>query len=174
MTLRGFAMSMLLLTALPASPVFAQQPADPSLTSTEPAAKAQAFQMTTLQTSQPQVFAAIADHALGVAMKSAVMPALFGEDSRYVASRSSSGIRRAAYAASRSVVTRSRAGQLQFNVSEVGGAGITAGLSNLYRPAADRSLTATLSRWGAQVLFDTLSNELREFWPDIRRVFHHP
>ena len=172
MTFRGFAMSILLLTAFPAASVSAQQPADPLMTSTEPAGIASAFQMTSLQTSQPQIFAAIADRAFGVAMKSAVLPALFGEDSRYVASRSSNGVTRAAYAASRSLVTRSHAGHLRFNMSEIGGAGITAGLSNLYHPAADRSVTATLSRWGSQVLFDTLSNELKEFWPDVRRALH--
>ena len=130
--------------------------------------------MTTLQTSQPQVFDAIADRAFGVAMKRVVMPALFGEDSRDVASRPSSGIRRAGYAASRIIVMQDHVGRLKFNVPEVAGAGIAAGLSNLYRPAADRSLTATLSRWGTQVLFDALSNELHEFWPDVRRVFRRP
>ena len=128
--------------------------------------------MTTLRTSQPRVFAAIADRAFGLAMKSAVLPALFGEDSRYVPSRSASGFGRVAYAASRTFVTRTDAGRARFNASEVAGAGITAGLANLYRPAADRSVTATLSRWGSQVVFDALSNELKEFWPDLRRAFH--
>jgi len=29
-----------------------------------------------------------------------------------------------------------------------------------------------LSRWGMQVMWDTLSNELKEFWPDVRRKLH--
>lgn len=174
MTSRGLALSTLLLIILAAGPVFAQQPADPSLTATEPVATAQAFQMTTLRTSQPQVFAILADHALGVAIKNALMPTLFGQDTTYVASRSSRGLRRATDAASQSLLTRNGDGRRRLNISEVGGAGIAAGLSNLYRPAGDRSVTATLSRWGAQLLVDTLSNELREFWPDIRRAFHKP
>ena len=174
MTSRCFALSTLLFIALPAGSVFAQQPADPTLSATEPAAMAQAFQMTTLRTSQPQIFAVIADRALGVAIKNAVMPALFGEDSTFVASRSSSAIRRATDAAARTVAIRNGPGRFQLNISEVGGAGIAAGLSNLYRPAGDRSVTATLSRWATQLLADTVSNELREFWPDVRRAFHKP
>lgn len=158
------------LAALPVPAVLAQQPSEPTLLSADRVSSAQSFQMTTLQTSEPRVFAAITDRALGIAMKRAVLPVLFGEDSRYMASPSSSGIRRVADAAAHTVVTRRNGGRLRFNAPEIGGAGITAGLSNLYRPAADRSMTATLSRWGAQLLFDTLSDELKEFAPDIRRA----
>ena len=77
-------------------------------------------------------------------------------------------------AGDQSLLTRNGDGRRRLNISEVGGAGIAAGLSNLYRPVGDRSVTATLSRWGTQLLVDTLSNELREFWPDIRRAFHKP
>jgi hypothetical protein len=41
--------------------------------------------------------------------------------------------------------------------------------ANVYYPRADRSVTTTLTRWGMQVMWDSLSNELKEFWPDIRR-----
>jgi hypothetical protein len=41
--------------------------------------------------------------------------------------------------------------------------------ANVYCPRVDRSLTTTLTRWGMQVMWDSLSNELKEFWPDIRR-----
>ena len=60
MTFRRFAMSILLLTAFPCVSASAQQPADPLMTS-EPAAIARAFEITSLQTSQPQIFAAICD-----------------------------------------------------------------------------------------------------------------
>ncbi len=29
-----------------------------------------------------------------------------------------------------------------------------------------------LTRWGMQVLWDTLSNEMKEFWPDVREKLH--
>jgi hypothetical protein len=39
----------------------------------------------------------------------------------------------------------------------------------MYYPSSDRSIGDTLTRWGMQVMWDTVSNELKEFWPDIRR-----
>jgi hypothetical protein len=42
-----------------------------------------------------------------------------------------------------------------------------AGLSNVYYSPADRTVGATMSRWGTQVMWDTVANELKEFWPDI-------
>jgi hypothetical protein len=77
---------------------------------------------------------------------------------------------RVAYAASRSVVTRRRTtGSRRFNVSEIGGNLTAAALENAYYPSSSRSLTSTAGRWGMQVMWDTLANELKEFWPDIRR-----
>ena len=66
-------------------------------------------------------------------------------------------------------MTRGASGASQFNLSEIGGNAFAAGVSNLYYPAADRTLPSTLTRWGTQIMWDTLSNELKEFWPDIRR-----
>jgi len=28
-------------------------------------------------------------------------------------------------------------------------------------------VAGTMSRWGTQVMWDTVANELKEFWPDI-------
>jgi hypothetical protein len=70
---------------------------------------------------------------------------------------------------SRSAVTRTDAGGSQFNVSEIGGNLLAAGLSNVYYPAGSRSVSNTLTRWGTQVMWDTLANELKEFWPDFHR-----
>jgi hypothetical protein len=81
-------------------------------------------------------------------------------------------MRRVEYAASRSVITRDRSGQRQFNYSEIGGNAAAAAVSNLYYPPDARSASAMLVRWGTQVMWDTLSNELKEFWPDIRRRIH--
>jgi hypothetical protein len=38
-----------------------------------------------------------------------------------------------------------------------------------YHPAADRNLPSTLSVRVTQFGFDTLTNVMTEFWPDIRR-----
>lgn len=115
----------------------------------------------------------MADNAIGNFLTSAVMPLAAGQDPRYFQSGRGSVGRRVAYAASRSVITRRRSGSSQFNVSEIGGNAMAAGLSNLYYARPERTLTGTLTRWGMQVKWDTLSNEMKEFWPDIRHKLHH-
>jgi hypothetical protein len=115
----------------------------------------------------------LADNSIGNFLTTAVMPLAMRQDPRYFESGHGSIVRRVAYAASRSVVTRSRSGQPQFNVSEIGGNAIAAGLSNLYYTPAERTVTGTLTRWGMQVMWDTLSNEMKEFWPDVRHKLHH-
>ena len=110
---------------------------------------------------------AFADNSIGNFMTTAVVPSLTNQDPRYFRSGEGGAFRRIAYAASRGVVTRTRLGRAVFNISEVGGNLAAAGLSNLYHDAADRTVVGTMSRWGLQVMGDTISNELKEFWPDI-------
>ena len=114
-----------------------------------------------------------ADSTISSFLTSAIFPALLRQDPRYFELREGSGWRRAGYAASRTVITRSRSGQAQFNLSGVGGNGVAAAVSNLYYPSADRSAAQTLVRWGTQVMWDAVSNELKDFWPDIQRKMHH-
>jgi hypothetical protein len=116
--------------------------------------------------------AAFADNAIGNFMTQAVVPWALKQDPRYFQLGKGSLLHRAGYALSRSVVTRSAAGNWQFNVSEVGGNALAAGIGVAYYPAADRSRSALLSRWESQMVWDALSFELKEFWPDIRRALH--
>lgn len=111
---------------------------------------------------------AFADNAIGNFMTTAVVPSLTGEDSRYYRRGEGGVFSRLAYAASRSVVTRTRSGRATFNISEVTGTAAAAGLSNIYYSPADRTVGGTVSRWGTQIMWDTVANELKEFWPDIR------
>jgi len=108
-----------------------------------------------------------ADNAIGNFMTSAVVPSLTGEDSRYYRRGTGGVFSRLAYAASRSVVTRTRSGGKAFNISEIGGNAVAAGLSNLYYSPSDRTVGATVARCATQIGWDTLANELKEFWPDI-------
>jgi len=119
-----------------------------------------------------QYAASLADNAIGNFLTTAVLPSVFHQDPRYFERGSGGFFSRIAYAASRSVVTRGDSGRAQFNISEIAGNGMAAGLSNIYYPVAARTVTSTLSRWGMQVLWDTLSNELKEFWPDVRQRLH--
>ena len=100
------------------------------------------------------------------------MPSLLKQDPRYYQGRATGFFPRLAYAASRSVVTKSRTGHPQFNLSEIGGTFIVAGVSNAYYPPEERNRNATLERWGTQAMWDTVANELKEFWPDMRRMLH--
>jgi hypothetical protein len=115
---------------------------------------------------------AFADNSIGNFMTTAVVPSLTDQDTRYFRSGQGGLLRRMGYAASRSVVTRKSTGALAFNVSEIGGNLAAAGLSNLYYDPADRTVSGTMSRWGTQVMWDTVANELKEFWPDIRAKLH--
>ena len=112
---------------------------------------------------------AFADNTIGDIMTSAVMPSLLRQDPRYFQLGTGRAAHRFGYAASRVLITRSDAGHRQFNWSDVGGNAISAGLSDLYYPSANRHLSDTATRWGTEVLWDALANELKEFWPDIRR-----
>jgi hypothetical protein len=115
---------------------------------------------------------AFADNAIGNFMTTAIVPSLTHQDSRYYRRGEGGVFSRLAYAASRGVVTRTRSGRATFNISEVAGTAAAASLSNLYYSPEDRTVSATMTRWGAQVMWDTVANELKEFWPDIRTKLH--
>jgi hypothetical protein len=54
-------------------------------------------------------------------------------------------------------------------MSEVVGAGASAGLSSLYYPSRERSFSNTAQEWGLDVAIDAASFTFKEFWPDINR-----
>ena len=116
---------------------------------------------------------AFGDNTIGNFMTTAVLPTALHQDPRYFVLGSGGVLHRIGYAASRSVVTRSRSGRPEFNASEIGGNAIAAIVSNAYHPAEDRDAASTATRMGSQIMWDTLSNELKEFWPDIRKHLHH-
>jgi hypothetical protein len=111
------------------------------------------------------------DQVIGNFMTGAIMPSLLRQDPRYFQSGRGGFWRRTGYALSRTIITRGDSGKRQLNVSEVAGNGIAGVLSNLYRPAADRTFGETSHTWATQIGVDALGFELKEFWPDIRRRF---
>ena len=103
-----------------------------------------------------------------------VFPTVTHEDSRYYTLGRGGFVKRTGYALSRVLITRSNSGAKVFNVSEILGAGAASGLSNLYYPAASRSLGNTGSQWGLDVGIDAGVFWFREFWPDINHhIFHN-
>jgi hypothetical protein len=115
---------------------------------------------------------AFADNTIGNFMTTAIVPAIFKQDPRYFERGDGTVAGRLAYAATRIALTRARDGRREFNISEVGGTAAAAGVSNLYHPSEDRTFAGTLGRWGSQMMWDMLSNELKEFWPDVRNRLH--
>jgi hypothetical protein len=102
-----------------------------------------------------------------------VVPSITREDTRYYTLGRGGLIKRTGYALSRAVVTRSDAGNDVFNASEIVGAGASAGLSSLYYPSRERSLTNTGTEWGLDVAIDAASFVFKEFWPDINHKLFH-
>jgi hypothetical protein len=93
------------------------------------------------------------------------------QDPRYFRSGKEKTIPRAWYAVTRVLVTRSDDGDYTFNSSEFLGALFTSSLQNAYYPERDRGFANTMDRFLGALSSDASSNLLREFWPDIRKIF---
>ena len=117
--------------------------------------------------------ASFADNSIGTYMTTAIYPSLLHEDPRYYQMGKGSFSRRFSYGLSRLFVTRTDAGNMRFNYSESIGNATAAAISNLYHPAEDRTAARNAKSLGFLILYDGSSNELKEFWPDIRRKVLH-
>jgi hypothetical protein len=115
---------------------------------------------------------AFADGTTENFLTTAIFPSLLHQDPRYFRLGEGGVLHRTAYSVSRIFVTRSDAGHAQFNVSEIAGSAVAAGLYNAYHPASDRNFPNTVESWWMQVGYDTAFIVIREFWPDVRRKFH--
>jgi len=117
--------------------------------------------------------ATFADNGIGTYMTTAVFPTLLKEDPRYYQISQGRASHRALYALSRLFVTYTDSGSTRFNYSESLGNALAAGFSNVYHPAEDRTFGRNIGTLGMLFMWDGVSNEMKEFWPDIRRkVFH--
>jgi len=68
-------------------------------------------------------------------------------------------------------ITRNDNGEGAFNKSEFLGALFTSSLQNAYYPRHDRNFGETMNRFGGALSSDALGDLLREFTPDIERLF---
>ena len=137
---------------------------------------------------------AFADGAIENFLTGAVFPSMLHQDPRFFQSGKGGITQRTEYAVSRIFVTRTDSGTSQFNYSEIVGSALSATIStNSYHPRAfittrydpttgmltyihnpsDRTLPNTLSVWGSQVGYDTITIVVKEFWPDIHRKLTH-
>ena len=102
-----------------------------------------------------------------------VVPVLTHEDTRFYTLENGSFVKRTGYALSRAFITRSDSGASVVNLSEILGSGASAGLSNAYYPARERSFSNTGTQWGIDLGIDAAAYVAKEFWPDINRHLFH-
>jgi len=113
---------------------------------------------------------AFGDQMIGNMMTEGIMPALLHEDPRYFRIGEGSFGHRLLYATSRTFVTATDSNRRTFNFAEWGGNSAAVGISNLYYQDG-RTWQDNVERLLVQCGTDTLSNVLKEFWPDVSRKF---
>jgi hypothetical protein len=115
--------------------------------------------------------ASLADTESRRFIQSFLLSTALHQDPRYFRSNQKNVVRRAWYAATRVFVTKADTGQETFNSSEVLGALFTSSLQNAYYPERDRGFSNTMDRFLGSLGSDASSNLLREFGPDLWRLF---
>jgi hypothetical protein len=99
-----------------------------------------------------------------------LLASAFHEDTRYVRmGRSRKLWPRIGYAISRSVITRTDAGDPTFNFANVLGNAMSAGLSNAYYPPVSRTTSVSLTNLGTGIAGSGLANLMPELGPDVGR-----
>jgi hypothetical protein len=116
---------------------------------------------------------ALADQAVGNYMTEAIVPAVTHEDPRYYTLGHGGFFKRAGYAVSRLLITRTDSGVQTINASEIFGNGAGAAISDAYYPSRERTWTKTGQKWVTQIGLDGAFNIVKEFWPDINRTIFH-
>jgi hypothetical protein len=116
---------------------------------------------------------AMADQAVGNCLTEAIVPAMTHEDPRYYTLGRGGFFKRASYAVSRLLVTRTDSGGRTLNFSEIVGNGAGAGISDTYYPSRERTWTKTGQKWVTQIALDGVFNIVKEFWPDINHSIFH-
>ena len=93
------------------------------------------------------------------------------QDPRYFSSGKRAFIARVWYSTTRVVVTKNDNGDNTFNSSEFLGALLSSALQNGYYPTDNRTFGDTMNRFGGALGSDAITDLLREFTPDMKRLF---
>lgn len=113
-----------------------------------------------------------ADFVIGNYMTEGVFPMIVHQDPRYFRRGSGSGLSRLGYALAQTFVTRGDSGKIQPNYSEWLGNSTAVAISNAYCPDG-RTMHDAVSKLGMQIAIDAAANVLKEFSPDVGKLFHH-
>ena len=105
-----------------------------------------------------------------------LFPTILHQDPRYFPSTQRNVLDRMAYAASRTLITRSDDGRNVVNSSLLLTLLFSSALANGYKPNYDESFQATLANAAAGLGAVAQTNLMNEFWPDIKLFFsrHEP
>jgi hypothetical protein len=118
--------------------------------------------------------ASVSDLVIGDLMTEAIYPALLRQDPRYFRRGVGTGWGRLGYAVGQIFWTHTDAGGTQFNASEIVGNATAVAIGNAYYPD-NRTVSSNISKFSIQIGTDMAANILKEFWPDLDRMFsHHP
>jgi hypothetical protein len=93
------------------------------------------------------------------------------QDPRYFYSPNRRFFPRIWYSVTRVVITKNDQGDRTFNTSEFLGVLFSSALQNSYYPRHDRNLRDTMNRFSGALSSDAISDLLREFTPDMKRLF---
>ena len=115
--------------------------------------------------------AALANRESSDLFRTFVLSSALRMDPRYFRQGSGSFSSRFGYAISRVVVGRTDHGHATFNAPEILGSVGSAGLSNVYYPESDRTASRTLESAALNIAADAGWNVLKEFGPELRRMF---
>ena len=94
------------------------------------------------------------------------------QDPRYFPSPKKGFFPRVWYSATRVAITKNDRGESTFNTSEFLGTLLTSAVQNTYYPRQDRTFGDTMDRFSGALSSDVIGNLLREFTPDLKRLFH--
>jgi hypothetical protein len=109
----------------------------------------------------------VADQLIGNMMTEGFMPVLLKEDPRYFRKVHGSFMSRLGYSATRTLIAKNDHGANTLNLAELLGNGAAATIGDLYYPNS-RSGEDVAVRTATAIATDTVSNILKEFWPDIK------
>jgi hypothetical protein len=117
--------------------------------------------------------ALLANHEAGTFFENFLFPTLLHQDPRYFRKGDGHSLfARVPYAARRVLITQSDSGHSTFNASLLLGLLFVDGVTNGYYPRPERGFGNTMTRFGGSVLSSAETNLLREFMPDMMRIFH--
>jgi hypothetical protein len=118
-----------------------------------------------------RVGATLADTESRRFIQTFALSTIMHQDPRYFYSNKRKHISRGWYAVTRVLVTKNDKGNSTFNSAEFLGALLASSLQNAYYPRHDRTFGDTLNRFAGALSSDAISDLLREFTPDLKRLF---